>query len=284
MTPYLPLTISINRWINTKKQARGQKRGMYRIFFIDHTRKLIYVENPKAASRTILSLFPSVHMAGTKRLQNSIPGFHITLALPSFKGWIPHIYTWSHKGCTHETRDWVTNKEKTTYTFFTFVRNPFDRAVSGFTNKIISDTPIAVPQHYHVKSWFDVMQTQREVANTPEGFRAFIDRYIVTKQDAHIDVHFKSQHRMTHDFMPEDRSFIGKVESFTEDWNMLATQHALPTHKGEKHNASKNKKPFETYYVTPDVIEKIYARYEHDCTLFGYTSTYTNLRNEITLS
>lgn len=279
MIPYAPLVARIQRRINTFKAARKQKRPQYRLYFIDHTRKLIYIENPKAASRTILTLFPSAHIS-QPRISKNFTHAHITVALPSYTGWVPRIWTFGLRGITHETRDWLTEKEQSLYAFFTFVRDPFDRVVSGYTNKIISNRPIKVPAYIPAPSWHAFLQEPADT-NTPEMFSLFVEAYVTQYNDQKINVHFKSQCAMTTDTVHTHNMFIGKVEQFEHDWNTLADKYNLSHYKQQKENQSHNRHDTTFYYTSSDTVEKIYHRYKSDIEAFAYKEAYSTLLQHV---
>lgn len=277
--PILRFIAYLNTKKNRLKHKRGLKRGPYHMFFINHVHKSVYVENPKAASRSILQMFQSAHIAGMRRIACSVPKPRIAIALPCYKSWIPHLFVFSKWRLSHETRDWLSERELQTYYFFTFVRNPFDRIVSGYTNKVISSTPIKPPADSGAATWHEFLGFEAGTdLHTPEAFKRFVVRYIVPRTDQQLDVHFKTQHLLVIDCVPHPLSFIGHVEQLEDDWNTLASSKHVPAVPNITYaNKSVQRNAYETYFGDAEVVELVYQRYKKDVDAFNYTDAYKQL-------
>lgn len=277
MFPFLKLTTFLNTKKNARKRKKGLHRGPYRMFFIDHGNKLVYVENPKAASRSILESMGTAHIAGI-HVACSVPKPHLAIALPCYKSWIPHIFVFSKWRLSHETRDYVTKHETEHYTFFTFVRNPFDRLVSGYTNKIISNTPIKPPARANVSTWHEFLElTDNEDPHSPRVFARFVKKYIATYSTNELDVHFKPQHILTEDNVNRPLDFVGHLEHFDEDWQYLAQRFSLPQRTVTHANQTTHRNTYETYFDNIETIELVYRIYKEDIERYGYTEAYATL-------
>jgi len=282
MFPFIPFIAFLNRKKNQYKNKHGKTRGPYRIFFIDHINKLVYVENPKAASRSILESMGSAHLSGLKHIACSVPHPRLAFALPLYTSWIIHLFVFSKWRLSHETRDWLTQEEIETYFLFTFVRNPFDRLVSGYTNKIISSSPIKPPLQHRTKSWRAFLENDTDDAHSPELFKTFVTKYIHQYTNAQLDVHFKPQNLLVEGFL-KDRplDFIGHIETFETDWNMLAERFDLPRATITHANKSAERNTYETYYRDDETIELVYEQYKDDIERYGYHDVYKKLLEHV---
>lgn len=277
MFPFIQLVRTLNRKKNEYKRLHGHTRGPYCLFFIDHRNKLIYVENPKAASRSILASMGTAHISDT-RIVCSIPKPHIAIALPSYKSWTPHLFVFSKWRLSHETRDYVTPREIKEYFFFTFVRNPFDRLVSGYTNKIISDTPIPFPPHIPMTSWRELLGiTPTDNPHDPAMLARFVERYLTTTNISRLDVHFQPQHTLIEDHLPRKLDFIGHIETFEQDWQLLTKRFNLPNHTVTHINKSSIRYPYHAYFAHPHEVEQVYKYYKEDIGRYGYQHVYETL-------
>lgn len=150
------------------------------------------------------------------------------------------------------------------YFKFTFVRNPFDRLVSCFVNKL--------------------REPGRDSKNYRDGVHLALTRYgcfragmsfhefalaIVDIPDDQADRHFESQHR----FVTDDEGTllvdaVGRFERLAEDFDRffagrLGAQVELP------HLLRSSRGPFEGYY-DDDLRNRVRERYAEDFELFGY--------------
>lgn len=267
----------LSRKILNAKWIKVKRHHNYRLFFIDHTRKLIYVENPKAASRSILDAMESSHFQGRVNILNNVPQPSLAIALPSIKGRRPRILTFSRHGLSHENRDWLKQEEIDTYYKFTFVRNPFDRVVSGYTNKVISSTPIGVPQKNKNISWENFLGGRISDLNNETGFKNFINKYLTEFDDKRIDVHFKKQSVMVEQYKENFLDFVGKVENFEEDWKKIADKFNFQKQQPGHLNKSGNKKDCAKYYADKESVELVHDRYKEDIEKYGYEQNYREL-------
>lgn len=132
------------------------------------------------------------------------------------------------------------------YFKFAFVRNPWDRVVSCYANKVANSS------HYAFRECF---------GKDFNYFVEFISKQNLSKTDRHI--------QLQKDLFPaKELHFIGRFENFEEDFklvlNALGIKNAVIPHK----NIS-NHRHYSTYY-NEKTKAMIASKYKEDIELFGY--------------
>lgn len=140
---------------------------------------------------------------------------------------------------------------------FTFVRNPLDRLLSCYAQKIaLYARQMELPLlFWRYGGRFDPQMSFAEfvtaVANIPDHL---------------ADRHFRSQHTFLYHKGQRLVDFVGRYEQLEEDWTLLSRQVGfgpLPHYNPSPH------KPYPEMY-TPELARLAAARYEEDIALFGY--------------
>lgn len=152
------------------------------------------------------------------------------------------------------------------YFKFCFVRNPWDRLISCYWNKIKTDPNL---NSIGITSGIATGFVRFGVFKAGMSFEEFV-RAIVNIKDVDADPHFKSQYT----FITEENGenlvdFIGKLESADEDFfyvleKLGRTDISIPHFK-----KSSDKKYYEEYY-TPKIRDMVAKRYLKDIQMFGY--------------
>lgn len=133
------------------------------------------------------------------------------------------------------------------YYKFAFVRNPWDRVVSCYHNKVLTKND---------------KNFQRCFGKNFEFFVDFINSQDLTKGDFHIKLQTK--------LIPVERmNFIGRLENFNEDLKFLLSVIGLKDQEIPHKNRSEHKH-YSTYY-TERTKEIIAQKYKEDIETFGYT-------------
>ena len=145
------------------------------------------------------------------------------------------------------------------YFRFTFVRNPWDRLVSCYLNKVVAPCPnVSGPFLIYPKIRFNRM-----------SFTDFV-RFVHHVPDDLCDKHFRPQ---STSFDDKDVDFIGRVERFTDDLAQVIERAKLDTHLleyGHKYvNKSRQRKPYTDYY-TAETRRLVAEKYKDDIQRFGY--------------
>lgn len=150
---------------------------------------------------------------------------------------------------------------------FSFVRNPWDRLVSCYRDKIVgevkdftgfSDAGIA-----HCLARFDVFSTNM-------SFEAFVYA-VASVPDAHADEHFRSQHiYLTNVWGDLAVDFVGRYENLETDFQYVAERIGFPsTISLPRVQANPQSVNYADYYTatTRDVVA---TRFAKDIDLFAY--------------
>ena len=176
----------------------------------------------------------------------------------------------------HTSRHWKRmrgriGKEHEEYYKFAFVRNPFDRLVSCYRDKVIYRGPDEVYRRpYFDKYLFDIP------ANI--SFAEFVRR-IVRIPDYLADRHFKSQYSSLYRKGRPLVDYVGKFEHLARDWERLATRYGFETSLARKHVSSTKKGVRSDYreYYSAELAALVYERYKDDVEAFGYEQAYAEL-------
>lgn len=141
------------------------------------------------------------------------------------------------------------------YFKFTFVRNPWERVVSCYFNKVLTKV------HPYYKKCFD------------KDFNFFID--FINQQDLdHADCHIRLQTQL----IPIDQiDFIGHFETFSEDLQYIASNLGIILkeipHQNQTHHSH------YTQYYSEETKRIIDRKYKKDIEAFGYQFEYEVLES-----
>ena len=149
---------------------------------------------------------------------------------------------------------------------FTFVRNPWDRLVSCYRDKIVGDvngfTAFAASGVAHCLARFSEFSANM-------SFEDFV-RAVASIPDDRADEHFRSQA----DYVINSRGmvavdFIGRYETMGEDFAQVARRIGLPSDIRLPHLQAAPKMDYEGFF-NAETRSIAAARYSKDVALFGY--------------
>lgn len=215
---------------------------------IDLVNKYVYVETPKVACSTIKA-----------RLYE-----HITRGLPIPKEVHPTLF------CSPFVRPFqISDKhiERALYSDeyfrFSFVREPVERVLSAYLDKIKKPMP---QRTRFLKRFYPQQEADYNIS-----FEEFLDCLQTIKAARNFDKHWRPQHDLM--FLPHiSYHFIGSMARFEEDWKKLMTAIKLPRTQGDEdnvlwHATSAGEKVEE--YVTDNIRQKITDLYKDDVVLYS---------------
>jgi hypothetical protein len=147
---------------------------------------------------------------------------------------------------------------------FAFVRNPWDRVVSCYKDKI---QPAGKMGKLALLSRYEGLRPGMEFAEFVEWLR-----FSPEGSDRHADRHWISQHLFVADARSDPLcDFIGKLERSDDDMQHVADKLdlgrlALPV----RHQSARSGMHYRSYY-TPRSLALVGERYSRDIELFGYS-------------
>lgn len=152
------------------------------------------------------------------------------------------------------------------YWSFAFVRNPFDRLVSCFRQKILS--PEVNDRNYE-KGVYRKFLDFDGLFYPEMGFDAFVDA-VARIPDPAADRHFRSQHTFVSD--GQGRlwvDFVGRFERLAEDFDHVREERGLPEAVRLPHLLRSDRAGYRDWF-TPDLRGRCAERFAGDLALFGY--------------
>jgi len=150
-------------------------------------------------------------------------------------------------------------KHKDNSFIFCFVRNPYARILSTYKDKVLNK---AENKNY---KWDGLI---KNINLKGISFEEFV-KIICKIPDKCSDIHFQSISYLQ-DLLKIKPDFIGKVETFEEDWNKINKLLGLRSAKelGRRNQTEEFKKNGEFY--NSKLKKLIYERYKEDFIRFGY--------------
>lgn len=137
-----------------------------------------------------------------------------------------------------------------TYLKFAFVRNPWDRLVSCWHNKVLG------------MNYFHLSQDQLVKMQQFPNFVAWVERLNIEACDPHL----RLQCRLI-DLNHID--FIGRLENFSTDLATVFQRLDIPYEEKIRKNVSAQRKRYQEYY-TDELIDKVARIYGKDIQIFNY--------------
>ncbi len=161
---------------------------------------------------------------------------------------------------------------------FGFVRNPYDRVLSAYLDKIFAPqnspekrsqyAPVAVA----IKAWCTGQaKDQINLDQDPVSFEEFV-RFIAQQNSYDMDRHWLHQHlTMWHPYLKLD--FLGRLENFSNDMVHVLTELGAPDEirdaVSSKSNASRKDETLTQFY-TPNLAGMVFRTFARDFEIYGY--------------
>lgn len=136
------------------------------------------------------------------------------------------------------------------YFKFAFVRNPWERLVSCWKDKVVKNNMYK----------FDELEYERL-----QKFENFVD-YVTTIDVDTCDRHLRTQSSLI-DLNHID--FIGRMETFDADLNEVLGTLGLTITDAAPRNVSPNKQPYQDFYNW-SLVDRVARIYRRDVQIFGY--------------
>ncbi len=177
----------------------------------------------------------------------------------------------------HEHPSWhqhlgLLNGVHRSYYTFAFVRNPFERLVSCYRDKVIysGSNEIYSTPYFQQYYYFPIP------ANIP--FSEFVER-VARIPDCLADRHFKSQSAFLYHQGKLLVDYVGKFEALARDWKTIAVKYGFDTELDHQHTTKAKRGAHHDYrtYYTKELAQLVYQRYKADVELFGYQAKYREL-------
>ena len=146
---------------------------------------------------------------------------------------------------------------------FAFVRNPLDRLYSCYKNKVMDP---------FIKGGVNLFANHGIELGI--SFEDFVD-IIVDIPDSKIDRHIRSQHwflTYNDNLLPD---YVGRLESFEQDWNFLVQRYSFPIPPHINQTRSDDNSKWS--YYSRRSARLVAQRYEKDIELFNYWDDVKNL-------
>lgn len=211
--------------------------------------KYVYVEVPKVASSTIKSHLNKIELA---TLMNVSVGPHPEI-LSS-----PHVKPYQLSA--DDLSDILFGDE---FFKFTFVRNPYERILSAYLDKIVGNSPERKQ-----------IDNNRKMANRMKSeecsFAEFIDT-VKKIPDNTRDKHWRTQFSLTmKNFVRYD--YIGKIERFNADVTKIQSISGISFQGIKEFSPHKTeaKSKMDNYYSDKDARDTVLDIYSKDFEVFGY--------------
>jgi len=133
---------------------------------------------------------------------------------------------------------------------FAFVRNPWDRLVSCWQNKVIKKNAFNFPEETYPQM---------------KSFNNFVN-FVAQVNINNCDNHFRLQSRLI-DLNHID--YIGRFENFENDLKTVLTKLDIKDMTIDKKNATVDRKPYQEYY-NEELKQRVARIYARDINLFSY--------------
>ena len=183
------------------------------------------------------------------------------------------IHTYASQYCRYSL-----SREHRSYYRFAFVRNPLERLVSCYEDKVRRDVQ-HTGRYYFATSYNNILIRSLfgDCFRSEMSFKEFVT--LVAKiPDRLADGHFKSQYSMLYRNNRQIPEYIGHFERLEADWKPLADKYGLDA---LEHKNPSNSNNWRHYFSDKRIIELAAERYRKDLEAFGYGDTCEGLLKDV---
>jgi hypothetical protein len=150
---------------------------------------------------------------------------------------------------------------------FAFVRNPWDRLVSCYRDKIAGE--VNGFTNFTIRSGVADCLARFEVFTAGMSFEQFV-MAVASIPDTEADAHFRSQHTFVTNAAGETAiDFVGRYETLLNDLETVRQLTGLPQIVLPRLQEATKRVEYSDYYTTW-TMDLIAERYRRDIELFGY--------------
>jgi chondroitin 4-sulfotransferase 11 len=156
-------------------------------------------------------------------------------------------------------------EEYKNYFSFTFVRNPWERMVSIYTNKILS------PHKFDPNTGVDICFARYgKVFNPDMTFNQFV-KAVIDLDQTQLDSHIQPQYWRTCSENTCDiiLTFIGRLENSANDWYYICKNSGMPF--SALFNVNKINRSHYSLYYNSESKDMVSKHWEKDINLFNYS-------------
>ncbi len=221
--------------------------------------KYVYVETPKVACSSIKTVLQKMELSDPNLYMSEFEDIHI-------RNYSPLLTPLQVHGFNNLIQD-------DNFLKFCFVRNPYDRLLSSYLNKIRGGQP--QKKKILAQLGFDPVKIDEKIS-----FDEFV-KAVVVQPISFMDPHWRIQYYQT--FQDNIKyNFIGKLESFDEDFSKIL-EKINPDHSKylsvEKRHATDAKSKLGEYY-TEELRDLVYTKFKKDFDFFNYSSIISEISND----
>lgn len=150
---------------------------------------------------------------------------------------------------------------------FSFVRNPWDRLVSCYRDKIAGE--VEGFTNSTIRPGVADCLARFEVFRANMSFEAFV-MAVASIPDTEADAHFRSQHTfVTNAVGLVALDFVGRYETLLRDLEHVQQRSGMPGFRLPRLQAARRRVPYSEYY-TSKTREVVAERFRADIEMFGY--------------
>lgn len=209
--------------------------------FVSHKHEFIYYSIPKAACTTLKSFIinvddiergPSVHTTDIPVLSSS------ESRSPLYKN----------------------------YFHFTFVRNPYDRLLSCYMDKVSCPASSDLTDPVFINGEYrEFLNKYGNLGFKKMSFGDFV-RFVTKISDKHCDPHFASQHSLLN---LDSLDFIGRLEDFDRDFSHVKEKLSLSDNIKPERLMTTKHDHYRSYY-NDELRRMVAQKYPKDIEIFNY--------------